>query len=121
MISRFIDDLCTINVDGEFSSSNKFIYPKQLQLKLEHQEEHAKFLNLDIIYLYISVFIYLTKWTSFLSLLHVCTNLLSNISSSILLVQYFQNIWVRNRSPVTKNCLTRFDLGFYTAIIQIIF
>ena len=45
---RFIDDLCTINNDGEFSSSYKYIYPKQLELKLEHQEEHATFLDLDI-------------------------------------------------------------------------
>ena len=33
--SRFIDNLCTINVNGEFSSS----YPKQLVTKLWHQRE----------------------------------------------------------------------------------
>ena len=31
--SRFIDDISTINDDGEFSSSYKYIYPKQLELK----------------------------------------------------------------------------------------
>ena len=46
--SRFIDNLCTINHDGEFSSSYKYICPKQLELKLEHQDEPAKFLDLDI-------------------------------------------------------------------------
>ena len=46
--SRFIDDLCTTNDDGEFSSSYKYIYPKQLELKLKHRGEHANFLDLDI-------------------------------------------------------------------------
>ena len=45
---RFIYDLCTINDDGEFSSSHKYIYSKQLQIKLEHQGELATFLDLDI-------------------------------------------------------------------------
>ena len=45
--SRFVDDLCTINDDGEFSSSYKYICLKQLELKLEHQGEHATFLDLD--------------------------------------------------------------------------
>ena len=45
--SKFIEDFCTINDDGEFSSSYKYIYPKQLELKLEHQGEHATFLDLD--------------------------------------------------------------------------
>ena len=35
--SRFIDNLSTMNDDGEFFSSCKYIYPKQLKLKLEHQ------------------------------------------------------------------------------------
>ena len=46
--SRFIDDLSPINNNGELSSLNKYIYPKQLELKLEHQGEHATFLDLDI-------------------------------------------------------------------------
>ena len=47
--SRFTDDFCPINNDGEFSSSYKYIYHKQLELTLEHQVEHATFLDLDII------------------------------------------------------------------------
>ena len=46
--SRFMDGRpCTINDDDE-CSSYKFIYPKQLELKLEHQGEHATCLDLDI-------------------------------------------------------------------------
>ena len=46
--SRFIDDLCAINDDDEFSKSFKNIYPKELELKIEHQGDHATFLDLDI-------------------------------------------------------------------------
>ena len=45
---RFIDDLCAINDGGEFGKSCMDIYPKDLELKVEHQGEHATFLNLDI-------------------------------------------------------------------------
>ena len=47
--SRFTDDLCPINNDGEFSSSYKYICHKQLELTLEHPVEHTTFLDLDII------------------------------------------------------------------------
>ena len=46
--SRFIDDLCAINDDNEFGNSFKCIYPKELELKLEHSGIHATFLDLDI-------------------------------------------------------------------------
>ena len=46
--SRFINDLCKENDDSKFSSSCKYIYPKQSELNLEHQEEHATFLDLDL-------------------------------------------------------------------------
>ena len=36
-----------INDDGEFSSYD-YIYPKQFELKLEHQGKHATFLDLNI-------------------------------------------------------------------------
>ena len=45
---RFIDKLCIINDDGDISSSYKYIFPKQLEQKLEHQGEHATFLYLGI-------------------------------------------------------------------------
>ena len=47
-VSRFIDVLCTINNDNEFLRSFKNIYPNELQLKIEHQGDHASFLDLDI-------------------------------------------------------------------------
>ena len=47
-IKRFIDDLCAINDGGEFGRSICEIYPKELKLKVEHQGDQAKFLNMDI-------------------------------------------------------------------------
>ena len=55
--SRFINDVCTINDDGEFSSSQKYIYSKQLEIKLEHQGKHATFLDLGITIKY-NIFVY---------------------------------------------------------------
>ena len=45
---RFIDDLCAINDGNQFDTSNKDIYPPELELKREHHGEHATFLDLDI-------------------------------------------------------------------------
>ena len=46
--SRFRGNLCKVNSEGEFRSSYKRIYSKQLELELEYQGEHAIFLNLNI-------------------------------------------------------------------------
>ena len=46
--SRFIDGLCAINNDGEFSESFKCINPGELELKLEQSGTDATFLDLDI-------------------------------------------------------------------------
>ena len=46
--ARFIDDQCCLNDSGDFGRSFKSIYPKELELKIEHQGEHATFLDLDI-------------------------------------------------------------------------
>ena len=46
--SRFINDLCNINDGKEFSNAFKCIYPKELELKIEHSGMHATFLDLDI-------------------------------------------------------------------------
>ena len=40
---RFIDDLCAINDRGEFERLYKEIYPKELELKLEHKGNYATF------------------------------------------------------------------------------
>lgn len=45
---RFIDDKCCINGSREFATSFPNIYPPSLELKLEHQGNHATFLDLDI-------------------------------------------------------------------------
>ena len=46
--SRFIDDLCTINDDDEFSKSFKCIYPGEIVLKQGYCGTHATFLYLDV-------------------------------------------------------------------------
>ena len=46
--SRFIDDLCAINDQGEFLKSHIEIYPPELELKLEHHGTSATFLDLHI-------------------------------------------------------------------------
>ena len=46
--TRFIDDQCCLNDSGDFGRSFKSIYPKELELKIEHQGDHATFLDLDI-------------------------------------------------------------------------
>ena len=45
---RFIDDKCCINGSREFANSFPNIYPPSLELKVEHQGDHATFLDLDI-------------------------------------------------------------------------
>ena len=83
----FIDEICTVNDDGEFSSSYKYIYLKQLELKLEHQGEDAKFLDLEIIHLrkiYLQIS-FLSEGTIFLSLLYIWL-----VCGAISQHQYFQ-------------------------------
>ena len=47
-IGRFIDDLYALNDKKEFLKSFKYIYPRSLELKIEHEGEHATFLALDV-------------------------------------------------------------------------
>ena len=47
--SRFIDDECNLNDGGQFGKSYRDIYPKELELKCEHQGNRATFLELDIV------------------------------------------------------------------------
>ena len=44
---RFINDLITINDDGEFGREYRNIYPAEVKLKVEHSVVHATFLSLD--------------------------------------------------------------------------
>ena len=88
----FIDDLCTINDDSEFFSSYKYIYPKQLELKLEHQEEHATFLDLGITVAN-NIFVYklFDERGKFPFIVVRMPYLLSNIPSSIFYGSIFFN------------------------------
>ena len=45
---RFINDFCTTNEGGEFGRTNPDIYPKELELKPEHQSTAALLLQVDI-------------------------------------------------------------------------
>ena len=46
---HLLDDLYAINDGKEFGRSIYVIYPKDLQVKVEDQGDHATFSNLDII------------------------------------------------------------------------
>ena len=45
---RFIDDECNLNDSGQFKNSCQSIYPIELEVKCEHDGQHATFLELDI-------------------------------------------------------------------------
>ena len=45
---RFIDDESNLNDSGQFKNSSHAIYPPDLQVKCEHEGQHATFLELDI-------------------------------------------------------------------------
>ena len=47
-VSKFIDKLCAINGDNEVLTYFKNTNPKELKRKVEHQRNHALFLDLDI-------------------------------------------------------------------------
>lgn len=82
--SRFKRDLCTINDNDEFSSWYKFVYLKQLELKIKHFGGNATFLDLKItignnVFVY-QLFDQRDQFPSF----HACMSYLSiNIPSSI--------------------------------------
>ena len=46
--SRFIDDLYAINDGNESLTSFENIHPKEVELKVKHQENHHLFFNLHI-------------------------------------------------------------------------
>ena len=45
---RFIDDFNTMNDDGQFEKRIEDIYPHDLELKKEHGNESASFVDVDI-------------------------------------------------------------------------
>ena len=95
--SRLIDDLSKINDDGEFPSSYKCIYPKRLELKLEHQVEHATFLDLNIT-VESKTFLHkhFDKRDKFPFSIVCMSYLSSNIPSSIFyIIPYFQSSYIQ--------------------------
>ena len=100
--SRFIDNLCTINVNGEFSSS----YPKQLGTKLWHQREQfpgdlvtftKKALMENFFFCAVTIedniFVYklFEKRDNFLSLLYICLICRAIFYHQYSMVQYIQS------------------------------
>ena len=45
---RFIDDQSNLNDSGQFKSASSSIYPPELEVKCEHEGNHATFLELDV-------------------------------------------------------------------------
>ena len=82
--SRFIDDLCAINDGDDFIASYKEIYPKELELKVEHHGNHATFLDLDIT-IKANIFVYklFDKRDKFPFFIVRMPHLGSNIQSSV--------------------------------------
>ena len=82
---RFIDDLGTFNDVAVFNHVYKDIYPRKLQLKVEHSGAHATFLNLDTTVKDDGVFIYkhFDKRNTFSFFIVRMPYIDSNISKSI--------------------------------------
>ena len=92
-VGRFIDDLCAINDRDDILNYHKEIYPPELQLKIEHQGEHATFLDLDIT-IRDGVFVYklFDKRDAFQFSIVRMPHLSSNIPSTIFYGSIFSEI-----------------------------
>ena len=92
-IGRFIDELCVINDRNSFVENFKEIYPKELDLKLEHDGSHAIFQDLDIeIKVAIFVYNFLTKEMHSFEIVQmpfICSNIPSNIFNGAILSEIF--------------------------------
>ena len=94
---RFIDGLWDINGGGEFGKFVCNIYLKELELKVEHLEDYATFLNLDTtIREVILIYKLFDKRDFFLFSIVRMPQIESNIP---------RNFFVRNQKWVFKNCL----------------
>ena len=116
---RFIDDLCAINDGGEFGKACLEIYPKELELKVEHQGTHACFLNLDISVLD-NMFVYklYDKRDSFpfsiVRMPHIDSNIPQNIFYSSIKGEFLRiarsTLLVDDLIPKAKELLKRMEL-----------
>ena len=110
----FIDDLSAINDGGEFERSVCEIYPKELELKVEHQGDHATFLNLDIT-IKEGTFIYklFDKRGSFpfpgVRMPHIESNIPQNIFYLAIKGEFLKiahsTLWLRDFKPKAKELL----------------
>ena len=91
-----MDELCIRNDDGEFSKSLTCCqYPGELELKLEHSETHATFLDLDIKTVD-EIFVYKLsdKRDNFPFFIAPMPHFESNIHQSYFVMLFFQNFFV---------------------------
>ena len=116
--SRFIDDLCAINDGREFGISYKDIYPDELELKVEHQGQHASFLSLDI-NIVDARFVYKLyhKREAFpffiVRMPHIQSNIPLNIFYSALVGEFLRiarsTLMLEDFTPKAKDLLTRMN------------
>ena len=92
-IGRFIDDLCALNDGEDFKKNDKEIYSKELNHKLEHEGNHATFLDLEIM-IVDGVFVYtlFDKRDQFSFFIVRMPHLSSNIPSYIFYGTIFSEI-----------------------------
>ena len=113
---RFIDDLCAINDSSEFEKSTCDIYSKELQLKVEHRDDHATILNLNIT-IKVGTFIYklFDKRDSFpfsiARMPHIESNILQTIFYSKVKLEFLRiacsTLCLRDFIPKAKELLER--------------
>ena len=116
--TRFVDDLCALNDGGEFGRSYHNIYPEELELKVEHQGQHASFLNLDI-NIVDGRFVYklYDKRDTFpfciVRMPHIQSNIPSNIFYSALVGEFLRvarsTLLVEDFIPKAKDLLNRMN------------
>ena len=92
-VSRVIDDLCAINDCNEFLASFRNIYPKELELKVEHQGNYDSVLDLDV-KIEDSVFVYkfCNKRDKFPFFIFRMPHLSSNMPSTIFYGSVFSEL-----------------------------
>ena len=105
---RFIDDECNLNYGGEFDRSFPSLYPKELELKCEHEGSHATILELDI-RIVDGKFIYklFDKRNDFPFSIVRMPHYTGNIPSHVFMDHWCQNSYV---SLVPRCCMKIFNL-----------
>ena len=98
-ISNFTDGFSAINDDHAFLTSFKTIYPKDIELKVKHQENHTSFLVLHIkIENTIFVCQLFDKRDKFPFFIVQMPHMSSNIPSTILYIYHLRGVYISRTS-----------------------